>query len=503
MGESPGKPHAPPRPVRGYLARWWREVPRIEGSARRILTAAAGLSLLLCLRTYLPFFDPFFVPPFPAAESRAWNLFAFVQHPAWSAGVFAAGALAGVALLLGRHQRSAPVVGLLVCSGIAVAGRPLISTSLTVMILLLLYLALFPSGKSSEHERGLAVFGLRLQVMLIYLCGSLFKLADPAWLLGYPLGGALLGGNWSSAVGESLARSLPPGILNFGGQMILGMELVLPIAALVCFPIRVIRIPAALLMMALHAGMALFMTLEFFPFVMIALWTSYLDGEFIEGCRARVRGLRGKLGARTREAAALLCILVTLYACIGQVFLPAIGHDTDLVDRQLRPINRQLRFNQHWGMFTHSSFELGSDRTEPLRRHVAYRLLVKCEDGSFWDPFRGRKSSLRHAYSEGPKHLHAGRKGLSYCVKADKSTRDRGLRSFASWAIERASRSGLSPSFVMIYRYSKTLDARQQGPRTPEKVEARLWYRFEVIDRQVGDGRQYHPKSVPAHWFET
>lgn len=496
MGESADHPPA----SNALPARWWRDVSRIDAPVSRLLTACAGGSLLLCLRTYLPFYDPYFLPPFPAAETRAWNFFALIEHSAWSAAVFLLGGLAGGGLILGRRPRVCAALGLLVTSGIAVAGRPLISTSLTVMSLLLLYLALFPARTPGRDAGGLAVFGLRLQVMLIYLCGSLFKLADPAWLLGYPLGGALRDGNWSSALGEALARSLPQATLNLAGQLVLGMELVLPLAAFVLFRCRPVRLAAALLMMALHTGMALCMTLEFFPFVMIALWTSYLDRGLLASVASAGRKWCHRCGARLREGAALLLILLTLYACLGQVFLPALGHERDFVDRQLRPINRQIRFNQHWGMFTHASFRMSEDRADPRRNHVCHRLLVRGEDGSLWDPFRGKASSVRLAYSEGSGHLHAGRKGLSYSVKTGGGSRDRALRTLARWAIDRARQGGLAPQAVMIYRYTTTLDyAASTGNRTPQRITARLWYRLDTDS--PGEGEVFHPGSVrPIHF---
>jgi hypothetical protein len=470
----------------------------LEAGPYRLLGWLAGATGLLAVSHFLPFVDPFLLPPYPTQYHESWNLFALVPHPVWTWMVFGLAVLASVSLIIGKRERLSALVLLCFMSGIIASARPLTSSSSSVFCLLMAFLALMPDAREDGTRKGWAVFGLRLQVFLIYFCGIFFKMADPAWLRGFPLAGTLIGFSWSSNFGLWLSQTLPTPVLNLAGQAILGVEVFAPLAMFFGFRSPLARRAGLLSLTVLHLGMALSMTLEFFPWVMVTILVSFWDGQITGGFRKLGRRLREARWPRIREWAAGLVVLGILITALGQVFLPAVGVPADWADSSVAGLRRQFRFDQHWGMFTQTTFEVDEEaRSQPEKTYYATRILIQRGDDSLWDPFTGRASSLKTALLEGPTHPHVSRKAISYFYKSSGSWQERGLRAMARWCLNRALESGISPKAVMIYRYSLPVDF--SGSLIFEEIgeiRAKLWYRFTVEADQLGDGEQINPRAI-------
>lgn len=478
--------------------RWFEEVSTIDGGPFRMLAMAAGISGILAVGHFLPFVDPFLLPPYPTQYHNSWNFFALVAHPVWTWMVLGSAVLASISLIIGKRERLCALVLLCFMSGIIASARPLTSSSTSVFCLLMAFLTLMPNASENQSRRGLAVFGLRLQVFLIYFCGIFFKIADPAWLRGFPLAGTLIGFSWSSDFGVWLSQVLPTTVLNQAGQVILGIEVFAPVAMFAGFQSSLLRRAGLLSLTLLHVGMALSMTLGFFPWVMVAVLVSFWDGGITTGFRKLGWRLRDVRGTRVREGAAGLVIIGILITALGQVFLPALGVKAAWADSSVASLRRQFRFDQHWGMFTRTSFEIDEEaRSQPERTYYATRMLIQLDDDSLWDPFTGRASSLKHALLKGPSHAHASRKAISYFYKCSGSWQERGLRTMAQWCLNQAIDSGISPKAVMVYRYSIPVDF--SASLTFEEIgeiRAKLWYRFTVENHQLGAGEKINPRAI-------
>lgn len=490
-------------PIARHTCGWFRERSTIERGPYRLLCAAAGVVGILAVASFLPFFDPFFVPPFPTQYHRSWNIFALVPHPVWAAILFLGAFLAGVGLLVGRYQRRCALVLLLFMSGVIASARPLTSSSASVFCLLMVFLALMPDENDKGVRRGWAVFGLRLQVFLIYICGILFKLADPAWLHGYPLSGVLMGFTWSSHLGIGLSQTIPASFLNILGQAVTGVELVAPLAMFFGFRFPLVRRAGVTLLILLHTGMALLMTLELFPWVMITTLLVYWDEGMTKSCTALCKKVCAVGWPRIRETASLLIVALIILTALGQTFLPATGVRVGWIDGAIAIPRRQFRFDQHWGMFTHTSFEIDKEsRARPDKSYSATRLFVRTIDGELWDPFTGRPTTIKDGLLNGASHLHSSRKAISYIYKSKGSWQRRSLRAMAQWATDQARRAGLAPEAVLVYRYAIPLDfSKSLEFKNIDTVRARIWFQYHLVDGLLDEGEEIHPRSIRSVRF--
>jgi len=248
---------------------WFRSLSTIDPKVFRLLAASAGVVGIFAVLNVLPFVNPFLVPPYPTQYTGSWNFFALVEHPVWTWAVLLAACVASIALIRGIRTRCSALVLLLFMSGVISSARPLTNSGSSVFCLLMLFLALMPEVRDDGSRRGIAVLGLRLQVFLIYFCGTFFKLADPAWQQGFPLAGTLIGFSWSSHLGVWLSQVFPVSVLNVFGQMVLGVEAIAPLAFLLGFRFALVRRAGVVLLSLMHVGTAMLMTLEVFPWVMV------------------------------------------------------------------------------------------------------------------------------------------------------------------------------------------------------------------------------------------
>ncbi len=364
----------------------------------------------------------------------------------------------------------------------------------------MLFLALSPAPNDAGERCGWAIFGLRLQAFLIYICGVLFKMADPAWVQGFPMPGTLIGMSWSSSFGVWLSQVIPVSVLNVIGQLTLGIEALAPIAVFIFYRVETVRRAGVFLLMAMHLSMALLMTLEIFPWVMLAVLFIFWDEGVVRKILEFWLRVKSISSGKLREWGAALCVLMIALLALGQTFLPALGVKVPWADQSVAALNRQIRFDQHWGMFTNTSFEVNEKRRrKPDKSYKTTRLLVRTVEGKFWDPFTGRMSSLKRALLEGSSHPHSSRKAVSYIYKSNGAWQERGIRAMAKWALEEAEKAGQVVEAVVIYRYSMAVDFSKSlyfSDLAPAR--ARLWYRLPVTGGELGLGEEISPSSIRA-----
>ena len=485
------------------VGHWVNALASLDESGWRLLSRAAGVVGILAILNYLPYLDPYLYPPYPALYTGTYSVFSFVPHPVWTWICFLSAGWAAWQLLRLRYQRVAPLVLLLWMSGIITAARPLTSSSSSVFCLLMIFLILMPT-ESHNIRKGWAVAGMRIQLVLIYLCGVLFKMADPAWQLGYPLTGVFQGHNWSSGLGAWIGEVFPVWVMNLGGQLVSGLELLAPIGLVIGLMIPLLRKVCLGLLLLLHFGMALCMSLEIFPWVMMAFLLVYADRSW-ERYLTQFWDKMKVFGSRLREPMTAVFVGLIVLLASTQAFLPSFGIEIFGPEKFISPAKEHIRFDQHWGMFTHTSFDLDKEpRADSEKNYYTYRLMLRLEDDSLWDPFLGRSTSVKHALENGPEHPDSFRKALSYSMKKKGLWQERSLKVLARWVLQQARGAGQPISEVVIYRYHLPLnfgEDKSEGDSS-SSVAARLRFRILVQDLRLGEMDIISPRSVKAVRFK-
>lgn len=468
---------------------YWKSLCSLDAPVHRALWFCAGILGMLGVATYLPWAEVYLTPPFPARHRGMGTIFALVDHPIWTGAVFIMALVSSVALLAGKFPRLAAGGLLLFFAGIVSAARPLTSSALGVLCVLYAWVLLMPRWQSTRPTRGVSVLGLRVQLVLIYWCGTLFKLYDPAWQEGYPLAGALVSHTWESGFGRWLVLHLGPSSVTIAAKVVTGVELIAPLALL--FPWPTIRRAGVLALASFHLGTAILMKLELFPFAMLAMLMVFMDGEWLDSMKGRFRQLCPWL-SRFRQGIALLLLGATLALATAQAFLPRLGL-ADIgrpIIRLLRPLNDTARFDQRWAMFTTSTPKPSESRARAKKTYRTTRLLVKTLDGTLFDPFTGRVSSVETSFREGHRHPAVSRKALSYLQKQKGRWRDSHLRSMARWSVQRTRASGRVPVSILVYRFHIPVDFHRAIREQFEETEAiaRLWVRIDMDAEGSGLG---------------
>ncbi len=408
----------------------------------------------------------------------------------WTYLVFGFATVAALGLISGRWPRVSALVLLLFVAGLVSVARPLTSGATGVLCFLYFWIALMPLVGSADSLRGFAVLGLRLQVVLVYLCGVTFKLFDPSWQAGYPLAGALVGHTWESELGRWFAMTMPPSLLLTAGKVVTGVELVGPLVLVL--PVTILRRSAIVLLTGFHLGTALLMKLEVFPWAMVAILAVYWDREMVAWVR-RLCGWVWSWRGKFREGVAVVMIVLSIVVALGQVVLPRIGLRTkgQWIVNSVKPLNDTSRYNQHWTMFTTNSVTPSPDRGNSVKTYRTTRLLVKTASGDLFDPFTGKMSSVGTTLRLGHEHPAVSRKALSYLQKQSGHWRERQIRAFARWAAGKAVEGGHVPSVVFVYRYQIPVDLSQPlGPQYEEtRAIARLWVRVDLQDEGEAFGK--------------
>ena len=131
----------------------------------------------------------------------------------WGHALLTIGCLSGVVLVFRRYVKIALCIHLIIFSGLIVSVPFSLSADHKIASVLMLWLLLLPTSFDARgYYTGLAVFGLRFQLGLIYFCGTLYKLFDPSWVTGNALLLGLLNMESTSSLGLAFGLHVPPSI---------------------------------------------------------------------------------------------------------------------------------------------------------------------------------------------------------------------------------------------------------------------------------------------------
>ncbi|MGH8481601.1 MAG: DCC1-like thiol-disulfide oxidoreductase family protein [Nevskiaceae bacterium] len=238
-----------------------------------------------------------------------WSLH-FLQGSALAQGLLlGAQALAALYLLLGHRTRLATFLGWLLVASVN-ARNPLVLSGADELLACLLFWGMFlPLGARysmdaalsttpppvDNRHRSWASAALLVQVLSVYFFSALLKSGAPWWPDGTAVRMALELDRYGTAAGEWLktqAWALSP--LTYYVYL---LELLGPLLALSPWGTRWLRAALMLMLMAMHAGFAVFLSLGTFPFVSLASLTALVGREFWDW-RTRVDAARHPAGLK-------------------------------------------------------------------------------------------------------------------------------------------------------------------------------------------------------------
>ena len=142
---------------------------------------------------------------------------------------------------------------------------------------IMLFLAILSYRPGSPSFRNLVLWLLRLQVIIIYLVSFLYKLEGSDWLKGEAL--YLISKN--NVFGSSLLNGFPSGLLTFMTYMVLIHQMLFPI--LIWF--RKLKLGVMILGMIIHLGVALYMGMPAFGWIMIIVYIPFVKSEDLKGTK--------------------------------------------------------------------------------------------------------------------------------------------------------------------------------------------------------------------------
>lgn len=232
--------------------------------------------------TWLPFLDSYLVEnqiDFSAAQR---SIFALFNDPVWSGIVILLGLCLSVGLFWLRWVKILLVVHLIIISSLQSITPFSASADYAVLCQMIIWILLMPGKADKEGNYiGYAVFGLRLQLGLIYFCGVIYKGYDPWWVNGHALFVSLMKLQYSSELGVYLATHIPLPILKFGTHSVVLIEaLALP---LILMPYKAVWVRRALFvaLASFHFGTFFLFDILMFPFLMIAYLVCILDSKIL------------------------------------------------------------------------------------------------------------------------------------------------------------------------------------------------------------------------------
>ena len=238
-----------------------------------------------------------------------WSLHFFHGSALAQGLLLGAQALAALCLLLGHRTRLAAFLGWLLVASVN-ARNPLVLSGADELLACLLFWAMFlplgarysvdaalsttPAPGDNRH-RSWASAALLLQVLSVYFFSALLKSGAPWWPDGTAVRMALELDRYGTAAGEWLktqAWALSP--LTY---YVYFLELLGPLLALSPWGSRWLRAGVMLMLMAMHLGFAVFLSLGTFPFVSLASLTALVGREFWDW-RSRVDEARHPAGLK-------------------------------------------------------------------------------------------------------------------------------------------------------------------------------------------------------------
>ncbi len=246
------------------------------------MVTSLGLCLIYCYLLWLPYASFLLQSGAYSEVPKQYGFSVFELSPwkYWGHALLVIGCLSGVALVFRRYVRIFLCIHLMIFSGLIVSVPFSLSADHKIACVLMLWLLLLPTGFDARgYYTGLAVFGLRFQLGLIYFCGTLYKLFDPSWVTGNALLVGLLNMVSASSLGLAFGLHVPPYIHGILTYLSLAVEmLALP---LILIPVGSSWIRRALFctLGLFHLGTFFLFDLGMFPFIMITYLFSLLETD--------------------------------------------------------------------------------------------------------------------------------------------------------------------------------------------------------------------------------
>lgn len=277
--------------VRNTLTRWFSVDSRTLAAFRIALGALLLVDLALRTRHLRTFYtDAGVLPPstlaiaFPTLSRLSLHA---ASGATWLQGVlFAAAAVAALALLIGYRTRAAAVVSWLLLVSLHARNPVVLGAADSILRRLLLWGAFLPLGAqwSVDAHRttadppnrivNVATAALLLQVVAVYVVNGVLKLRGDAWLAGDAIRYVFQTEAYALPLANALAGY--PGLLTVLSHGWLVLLVASPL--LVVFTGRA-RVLIVATFAAAHVGMAASMRLGLFPLVSLVALVPFLPGH--------------------------------------------------------------------------------------------------------------------------------------------------------------------------------------------------------------------------------
>jgi len=281
--------------------------------------------------------------------SFVWSWHALGGSIGFEAGLFAAAAMAGLALLVGYRTWLATLASFLLALSVQ-ARNPFLHDGQDDLLRLLLFWSLWlPLGRRwsvdalagsqrhSEHSElgsirvsGLCALGLAGQLALLYESSAVGKLQSGWWTSGHGIVHALQLGRYETAGGVWLAAHVP-GVLNLLSFPVIGLEAALPLLLWIPWRRDGVRLAAIALAVVLHGSFWIFLRLSIFPPLSIAGWLLFLPSSVwpssvSEGIAPQPHAALPLTGRSIAATAILLVeLLYVIGTHVGQPVLPGLA----------------------------------------------------------------------------------------------------------------------------------------------------------------------------------
>ncbi len=224
-----------------------------------------------------------------------WRLnLMLVNEQPWFAGLFLTAALvAALSLLVGYRTRLA-VIALFVLMGAVVNRNPMILIGGDILILCLLFWALFlPLGArwsvdaalstsappAANLHRSWASAGLLVQVMSVYFFSAILKNGADWWPDGLAVYYTVELDRYVTDFGVWMLEGRP-GLMQALSYFVYFLEWLGPLLVFLPFWSRTLRLVVMLLLMGMHIGFILCIEIGHFPYVSLSSLTTFLGGWF-------------------------------------------------------------------------------------------------------------------------------------------------------------------------------------------------------------------------------
>ncbi len=238
-----------------------------------------------------------------------WSLLSYSDNPLFQFSIVGVYVLALLGFLLGYRTRLCAFVAFLGLKMMLDRNPAAISNAEGLESWLLLWCAFMPMdrywsvaaasrGSEPRNDRWplIPVIALKGQILLVYFCSGVFKLASEPWLSGKAISYTVSDDFYGSAAGHAVSQTLPPALMVLACWAIIALQVLF--SALVYARVRghATRIIALAGAAAMHIGFIFFMQLFLFPFLclfyLILLFPDQWITRALKKRRARLEKIR-------------------------------------------------------------------------------------------------------------------------------------------------------------------------------------------------------------------